>query len=372
MRNVKRWLLAVVATGVSFLSQAADVVIAQVAPFSGPLASNGEANYQGAKAYFDQVNAQGGINGNRIRFIREDDQYKPSETLRLIRLVAERDKPAAFVNLLGSANVMALLQDKTLDKLGIPAIGVTPGAESLREPGSPHIFHLQAGDKQQMDAILKNLATVGMTKVGVVFQDIPFGRSGLTFIEEQAPVRGMSVVAKVALPIGAEEARAAAATLKAAGAQVYLMVLTPNSVSAFVRDTRTTGDKTPIYGLSYASAPNIIAKAGQEGAQGVALAQVTPNPNSPTTAVIRDFQATMREFGKGTELNTMVLSGYLAARVTVEALKRSGAKPEALEPILHKLKLDLGGYLLDFASGDNVGSRQVALSVIDRSGQLKY
>ena len=99
------------------MAHAQDVVVAHVGPMSGPLAGNGIANYEGAKAYFDQVNAQGGINGQKIRLVREDDQYKADETIRLVQEVAKRDRPAAFINLLGSANVTAMFKDKTFDKV---------------------------------------------------------------------------------------------------------------------------------------------------------------------------------------------------------------------------------------------------------------
>jgi len=68
----------------------------------------------------------------------------------------------------------------------------------------------------------------------------------------------------------------------------------------------------------------------------------------------------------------MTLSGYLAARVTVEALRRAGPKADALEQVLRKLRLDFGGYMVDFAVGENIGSKQVALAVIDRAGLLRY
>lgn len=354
-------------------ARAAEWVVAQVAPFSGPLAGNGQANYAGAKAVFDQVNAAGGIGGNLIRLVREDDRYQPAETQRLMRLVAERDRPVAFINLLGSASVSSLLQDKVLEALAIPAVGVTPGSEVLREPGSPWLFHLQAGDKAQLAAILKNLTTLGMTKVAVAYQDIPFGRAGAAYLDEQAPQRQIQVLAKVALPSGAEDAKAAAAALKASGAQTYLMVLTPNTGAALVRDLRALGDHTFVYSLSYVSAQGVVAKAGAAGAQGLAISQTTPNPQATTTAMTRDFQATIKAFAPaGTELNAMTLSGYLAARVTVEALRRANGKPEGFLPALRRLRLDLGGYVVDFGNGNNVGSSLVDFAVVDRAGNLKY
>jgi len=88
-------------------------------------------------ALADGVDARGGLFGARIRFVGEDDRYKPEETLRLLETVARRDRPLAFVNLLGSADVAAVLKDGLLDRLAVPAIGVTPGAQNLRRPGQP-------------------------------------------------------------------------------------------------------------------------------------------------------------------------------------------------------------------------------------------
>jgi len=91
------------------------------------------------------VNAQGGVHGNKIRFVREDDQYKPAETVRLIRLVAERDKPVAFVNLLGSANVLALLQDKTLDRLAFPPLVSHQAPKVCASRAAPTCFTCKRG-----------------------------------------------------------------------------------------------------------------------------------------------------------------------------------------------------------------------------------
>lgn len=370
------WAVALVVTGWLFsaAAMAVDIVIAQVGPFSGPLAVNGEANYVGAKACFDKVNAQGGIDGRRIRFIREDDGYKPAETIRLLRLVAERDKPVAFINLFGSANASAVIKDQTLEQLGIPVVGLTPGSEALREPGSTHLFHLQAGDRVQLRAMLSHLSTIGISRVAVVLQDNPFGEGGLKFIEQMAPGKGLTVVGTFAVPIGAEDAKAAATALRRFNVQAYLMVLAPNSGAAFVRDVRGSGDSTPIYGMSYVTAQGVVGKAGLEKAVGVALTQVAPNPSIPTTGLTREFHAAMRAHApKDAELTSMSLAGYLAARVTVEAIKRSrGASAPAVEAALRGLKLDLGGYTVDFSDGGNVGSHMVEIGVIGRSGDLRY
>src|SRR5690606_1628782 len=64
---------------------ASEIVIGQVAPFSGPLAPTGEHMRAGAQIYFDRINAEGGIHGAKLRLVTKDDGYKISETVRLTR-----------------------------------------------------------------------------------------------------------------------------------------------------------------------------------------------------------------------------------------------------------------------------------------------
>src|SRR5215510_12791412 len=85
----------------SCIAGAGQLLVAQISPFTGPLSINGIANYEGARACIEETNATGGVNGNTLKFVHEDDQYKPEETIRLLREVAARDKPVAFINLLG-------------------------------------------------------------------------------------------------------------------------------------------------------------------------------------------------------------------------------------------------------------------------------
>jgi ABC-type branched-subunit amino acid transport system substrate-binding protein len=351
---------------------AQDVVVAHVGPFTGPLSPNGLANYEGSKACVEEANAAGGVLGRKLRLVREDDKYKPEETVRLLREVAQRDKPISFINLLGSANVSAVLKDRTLDELRVPAVGVTPGADILRTPGSPWMFHVQAGDSAQLKHIVQHLTTIGFRRVAVVFQDIPFGRGGLKLVEELASNSKIDIVGRVAVPSAAEDLKAAAAQLRQANAQVYVMILAPNSGSSLVRDVRGLGDSTPIYGMSYVPVKDIVEKAGNAGATGVGLAQVTPNTYSSTTALVRRFDAAMGRFAPGVERTQLHLIGYVSCRALVEGIKSAGsASPEAVRSALQRQQIDLGGYLLDFA-GTNIGSRYVDIGVITREGRLMY
>jgi branched-chain amino acid transport system substrate-binding protein len=353
--------------------QAADIVLAQVAPKTGPLGPNGVAVHLGAKVHFDDVNERGGLHGNHIRFVFEDDQYKPAETQRLLQLVAQRDKPVLFLNLLGSASVTTILSEGVLEKLGIPALGAMPGSESLRTPGSPLLFHTQAGDRAQLRQIVSHLSTMGVSSIAVIYQGTPFGLSGLAIVEELCKLRNIRLTARVQVEAGADDLKPAAMELKRSAAQTYVMILAPNSGAALVRDVRGAGDGTPIYGMSYVPVADIVAKAGQSSAKGVALSQVTPNTFSDSSSVVREFKSSMNRHAPGEAPNQLHLIGYLSARIATEALAKAGASatPAAVRNSLKSLRFDAGGYAVDFSKG-NVGSTYVSIGVIDGRGRLVY
>jgi len=352
---------------------AGELVVAHIGPFSGPLSHNGLSNLAGAKACVAEANAAHGVNGNTLRIVDYDDGYKPQKTIALMREVAVRDKPVAFINVLGSANVTAMLKDKTLEDLKIPLVGVTPAADSLRSPGSPWIFHTTASDNAQLGRIVQHLSTLGMRRIAVAFQDLPFGRGGLAFIEDAAQKLSLTVTESASVPAGGEEFGASLEALRKADAQAYVMVLAPNTAAAFAAQVRKTGDLTPLYGMSYVPVKGLVERAGSANAVGIALAQVTPNTSSSVSGLSRKFHVAMDKFAPGEEQTQHHLIGYLNCRVLLEGLRGAGDNPtpERLRQALQRVRTDFGGYPVDFAGG-NAGSRYVNIGVVTRDGKLMY
>lgn len=350
-----------------------DLVVAHVGPFSGPLGPNGTANLEGGKACIAEANAGGGVHGRRLRLVHQDDKYKPDETVRLVREIAQRERPVGFVSLLGSANVAALLKAKAMEEVKVPVVGITPGADVVRT-GNPWMFHVHASDNAQIKRILQHLSTIGMSRIGVAYQDLPFGQGGMKYIEELAPGLNITIAGRAAVPAGAEDLKAAAADLRRSGAHAYVMVLAPNSGMSLVRDARGQGDSTPIYGMSYVPVAGLIDKAGLAHAVGIGLAQTTPNTYSSSSGLVRSFHAAMDKHAPpGTGHSQLHLIGYLNCRVLLEGLAAAGPDPtpERVRAGLQKVRTDLGGYPVEFGQG-MVGSRYVDIGVVTREGKLAY
>src|SRR5207237_853077 len=86
--------------------------------------------------------------------------------------------------------------------------------------------------------------TLGIARLAVVYQDIPFGKNGLVLVDKLEGPLKVEILGRVPAPAGADDLKAAAAELRKTGAQTYLLILAPNSRAALVRDGRLGGGRS--------------------------------------------------------------------------------------------------------------------------------
>jgi len=353
---------------------AQDIQFGQVGPFTViPVPDAPEVN-QGIKAYVAQANQAGGLRGRKFAIFELDDRYSGDGFAEQFDKALER-KPVALLSPIGSAALTRMLGDKLLDKSDVVVMNAIPGAESLRAPGHPRLFHLRAGDKQQIEKIVHHARTIGMTRMAALYQDLPIGTSGWDMAAQAAKSADVDLKG-VKSGTDADGLAAAAQQVAQAGAQGVLVLGAPRFMAEGVAALRKAGVSQSLFVLSYVPAGLVVRLAGTEGARGVGIAQTYPNPNGITMPLQRDFQAAMKaSFPAVTSYTSFQLEGYLSARVVAEALRRSkdaAVTPATLDKALRSAgELDLGGYRVDFSRG-NVGSKWVDIGVIGQDGKLRY
>jgi branched-chain amino acid transport system substrate-binding protein len=354
---------------------AQEVLLGQVGPFTAiPEPTGAEVN-QGIKAYVAQANKASGIRGNKVSFFELDDRYSADGFAEQYPKALER-KPVALLSPIGSPALSRLLADKMLDKSDMVIVNAIPGAESLRNPGHPRLFHVRAGDKQQIEKIVNHARTLGTSKIGVLYQELPIGISGWSVASQAAKEAGGLELKGVKTGPEPVALAAAAQRMKQLDTQSVLIVGTPRFMADGVAALRKAGVSQALFVLSYVSPALIVKLAGAEGARGVAISQTYPNPNGITLPVQRDFQAAMKTaFPQIITYTSFQFEGYLTARTVGEALKRAkdpAMTPANLERALHAAgEMDFGGYRVDFSKG-NLGSKWVDIGVINADGKLRY
>ncbi len=367
------WTLLLLGLG-PLTSAAGEIVIGQIAAFSGPLAPTGSHMRAGAQLCFDPVNAEGGVHGATLRLIAKDDGYKSDETVRLARAMLKESQPLAFIGFVGTGNVEAMLEQKVLSEAGIPLIAVRSGAASLVRRNDPFLFITRASYAEEVEKITEQYVTTGYTRFAILFQNDAFGLDVLASAEQAITRAGGFLVAKGSYAKNTTEVEAAVKTIGAAKPQAVIMIANTAASSEFVKQSREDGNFAQFVALSVTDAAQVVSRIGADKAEGLVLTQVVPDPNSRAVPLIREVQDNFAKFApKEVTANHTFVEGYLGAKVLVEALRRAGPNPtrKKLRDTLEAMKnYDAGGVFITFSANRHAGSRFVDITILNRAGKL--
>jgi ABC-type branched-subunit amino acid transport system substrate-binding protein len=353
---------------------AQELVLGQVAPLTGTIAETGNEYVAGAAAYFAHVNEQGGVNGRKIRVVVKDDGYKPDETLRLTQQLLEQEKPIALFGFVGTANIAALNKAEVLGKNNIALLAPYTGATSVRQPVVPQLFHIRASYSDETAKMVEHLATIGVKRVAVFYQDDPFGTSGLVGATEAMKRINTAPVATGSYDrTKPDEVDKAVAAISAANPDAVIAVSVNRATAALIRKMRAAGQNAQIFSISVVNFKELIKNTGEALTRGVGIAQVMPFPYGGGQPVVREFHALMKKHAPDKVISYASMESFIAAKVMVEALRRAGPNPSR-EKVLKSLEAlrdyDAGGFTVSFSPQTRVGSNFVEVTVIGPGAKL--
>ena len=228
-----------VALGVSSLVQA-DVVIGVAGPHTGANASFGEQYWRGATQAAEDLNAAGGINGEKIRLVKADDACEPKQAVSVANRLVDQDKAIAVVGHFCSSS--SIPASEVYDEAGI--LMVTPGSTNpqVTERGMPGVFRMCGRDDQQGvvagDYIVDTLKA---SKVAILHDKDTYGQGLADATRAQLAKRGVKEVLYEGLTRGEKDFNALVTKLRSTGAEVvYFGGLHPEA-GPLVRQMREQG-----------------------------------------------------------------------------------------------------------------------------------
>lgn len=354
-------------------ARAADIVIGQVAPLSGVLASTGAQMVVGGRIFFEHVNAKGGIHGRPIRHVVVDDGYKVDETVRLTRELLANPEVLALYGFAGTANIGKLLSEGVLEQGGAALVAPYTGGENLRTPFNPWIFHLRAGYADETEHMVQQATTLGLKRIAVMYQDDGFGQAGLEGVRKALQRRGLALSAAAGYERNTDKVEDAARKIKDSDAQAVIMISINKPTAAFVRRYRELGGGAQLYNISVVDPAEIVKLAGLRNAHGLGISQVVPYPYTPRLAVVREYHQLLKRYAPDQQVNYTSFEEFLGAKVLVEGLRRAGpnaTRAKVIEALESIASYDLGGIPVGYSPQNRVGSRYVEVTVIGSSGKL--
>ena len=344
------------------------IVLGQSAAFSGPAMQLGTQFHAGARLWFDQLNAKGGVGGRQVEIRHLVDGYEPdrcqANTERLIK-----DEVFALFGYIGTPTSLAALPLATSAR--VPFIAPFTGAMGLREPFKREAFHLRASHDDETALIVKQLIELSQNRIGVFYQNDAYGKAGLSGVTKALAARQLKPVAEGTVERNSEDVAAAVAKLAKSGAQAIVQIGAYKACAAFIRQAKQAGYGGKFYNVSFVGTQALADELGKDGA-GVVVSQVVPSPYNPARPVSREFVAAAKQQGR-VQANLSSMEGYLAAKLFTEGLKRAGGKPtrEALIAALESINEDFGGYRVSFGPGNHVASKFVELSMLTGDGRVR-
>jgi branched-chain amino acid transport system substrate-binding protein len=339
MRRAALLLLALVLAATAGAASHDPGVTAKTILLGGTVPLTGEASLfksvaPGAKAYFDYVNANGGVNGRKIKYIYYDDRYDQNRTLQLTKTLVEQDKVFAIFNSVGTANNAAI--QPYLNAKKIPQLFVGDGSQGVSQPQKyPWTMGFLQSYLGEGAVYGRHLASTRKdARVAVLYENSALGKDMTLGLERWVRGKGPQVVAKQSYEFLDTTVSSQVAALKASGADTLMLFATPTFFLRALGEVKQLGWRPKLYIASISIEPTVMSLAesiSQELTKGALSIAFVKNPNDPiwrkdpALALYRRIMAKYNPRGKPSDVYNWY--GMTVAWTMVETLKRAGKTP---------------------------------------------
>lgn len=358
--------------GVARAQSEGRIVLGQSAAFSGPAAQLGIQFNQGAKLFFDQLNAAGGVGKRMVEIRTLDDGYEPDRCAENTRKLLADDVFALF-GYVGTPTSLAAVPLFTQAK--VPFFAPFTGAESLRQPFNRLVFHVRASYYDETALIVRQLVNLGVKKIAVFHQNDAYGKAGLDGVnkalaEHKLPLAGAATVERNSVDVAA-----AVEKLVAAKPDAVVQIAAYGASAAFVRAARKAGFGGTFYNVSFVGTQALADELGKDGA-GVVVSQVVPSPYQPSRQITREFLDAIKKAGDKVQPNYSSMEGFLAARIFTEGLRQAAASGKISRDSFISGMEGLGtqvisGFPVSFGPNDHTASSFVEMSMLTGDGRVR-
>lgn len=367
---------AKVAAGADQGVTAETIRIGRTGSMSGINARQGNAANAGIKAYFDEINAKGGVYGRTLELVTIDDQYKASIAADAAeKLLDPEEQIFALIlsNGTGPSNAVLPLAHEAK----VPMIGSTSGSVN-RDPAkySRYFFNVRNSNYQDARGITGFLSNQD-PEIAVIYQDDAFGKAALADFVKAAEDDKVKIVGKYpfSTTVSGGTSMAVERLVQEQGAGVHniAMLALDKPAGALVTAIREKWLTARIFTTT--SAGELEREADPKDMEGVIVSQSFPAVTSFDTPALVKFREVMSRRGPGYVKSVVAFEGYMAAAVLVQGLKDAGKNlsREGLVDALEKFHMrDMDGLFYTYDTPSHWGMGHNELFMFGPKGSIIY
>jgi branched-chain amino acid transport system substrate-binding protein len=353
-----------------------EIKIGSTGPYSGPVSMASTVTKSFA-AYFDKVNAEGGINGRKIKVITADDAYSPPRTVGQTRKLVEQDGVLFMADSVGTPTQLAVrqyLNDRKIPQL-FPATGAAPFYDPQK---SPWTVGFAPSNDTEGRLVGKNVSeTMPGAKIAVLYQNDDLGKDFLRGAKETLS-NGATIVGAQSYEVTDPTIDSQLTSLQATGANVLFAFATQKAAAQAIKRSAEIGWKPKIFIPSIVSSiSQVLQPAGLDNSKGVYTATYVKDSTSPAWAndpSVKDFIAWVKKYDTSVDVrDSFAASGGYMVGILIENILKAAGNDLSRENILKQatnlhdvaLLMFLPGITLSTSPADYRSIKQMQFEYFD-------
>jgi len=305
-----------------------EIKVGNIMPYSGPASSYATIGKTEA-AYFNKINAEGGINGRKIDFISYDDGYSPPKAVEQARKLVESDEVLLIFNPLGTPGNSAIQRYMNAKK--VPQLFVSSGAAKWNDPKNfPWTIGWQPNYQTEARIyaayVLKNYP--GKT-IGVLYQNDDFGKDYVIGLREGLGDQASKIVIETSYETSTPTVDSQVVQIRGANPDIFVNIATPKFAAQAIRKLAEL-KWAPIHFLTNVSGSigGVMKPAGYENDQGILSTAYLKDPKDPewkNDFAMSEWRAFMTKwYPEGDQDDASTVFAYGVAKGLEQVLRQCG------------------------------------------------
>lgn len=376
MPTVFRWptlfrcLAALAVALLPVLASAAEPIrIGSFLSLTGPYTVMGDPEKKTLEMYVERLNASGGVLGRPIELVVFDDASDPARAASLMKRLIESEQVDFVIG--GSGTPTSLAAIPLAEKAGLPYLSLGGGVQIV-DPVKPWVFKMPHTDRMVAEKVLGEMKSRGMTRIGLLSENVGFGKSGREQTLQVAAQLGIDIAADETYAPKDADVTAQLTRIKGApGVQALFIFGTGAGPAVAIKNVRQIGLTLPVYLTHGVASKDFLRLVGGAAdgmrlpAAGLAVADQLVD-NDPQKAMVLDYKTAYEAVFKE---DVSQFGGHAldALNIAVAALTRAGSTDKArFRDALEQTAGYMGtGGAVTFTAADHLGLKLDSLHMVE-------
>ncbi len=305
-----------------------EIKVGNIMPYSGPASSYGVIGKTEA-AFFNMINAEGGINGRKITFISYDDGYVPPKAVEQARKLVEGDEVLFIFQSLGTPSNVAI--QKYMNAKKVPQLFVATGATRWGDPQNfPWTIGWQPNYQSEARIYAKYvLDHYPNSKIAVFYQNDDAGKDQIKGLHDGLGDKASMIIAEKAYEVTDPTINSQIVALHDSGADIFFTWAAPKGAAQAIKKVYELNWKPKFFLANVStSVASVMKVAGLEASKDIISSAYLKDPTDPAwkdDGEVKEWQAFMDKwYPDGDKTNSNNVYAYAVAQTLVQVLKQCG------------------------------------------------